>query len=281
MKLKLEQLETRLQALIEVRLVSALPGFQIEDLVIQKLASAMKNNLIDDSEGNKLVPNVFTLVVNPRSVERWQQPKLLDAMINSLKIVGEEAGLKFSAVPTISIMQNPQQDESVVDIVASHQLESAEETRGMTPAKDVPASTDKKTFPQNAFLIVDGVKVFPLTEPVVNIGRRLDNQLVIDDPRISRNHAQLRAIKGRFVIFDLNSTGGTFVNGQRTSQSVMYPGDVISLAGVPLVFGQDNPPPRPDLADTNPLNEASGERPTAFLQRKTGKLDKKDETKEE
>ena len=274
MKLKLEQLESRLQALIEVRLVSVLPGFQVEDLVIQKLASAMKNNLVDDPDGNKLVPNVFTLVVNPQSVERWQQPKLLDAMINSLKIVGEEAGLKFSAVPTISIVQNPQQEESVVDVVASHQLETAEETRGMTPANDIPASTDKKTFPKNAFLIVDGVKVFPLTEPVVNIGRRLDNQLVIDDPRISRNHAQLRAIKGRFVIFDLNSTGGTFVNGQRTSQSVMYPGDVISLAGVPLVFGQDNPPPRPDLADTNPLNEASGERPTAFLQRKTGKTDK-------
>ena len=274
MKLKLEQLESRLQALIEVRLVSVLPGFQVEDLVIQKLASAMKNNLVDDPDGNKLVPNVFTLVVNPQSVERWQQPKLLDAMINSLKIVGEEAGLKFSAVPTISIVQNPQQEESVVDVVASHQLETAEETRGMTPANDTPASTDKKTFPKNAFLIVDGVKVFPLTEPVVNIGRRLDNQLVIDDPRISRNHAQLRAIKGRFVIFDLNSTGGTFVNGQRTSQSVMYPGDVISLAGVPLVFGQDNPPPRPDLADTNPLNEASGERPTAFLQRKTGKTDK-------
>jgi pSer/pThr/pTyr-binding forkhead associated (FHA) protein len=108
----------------------------------------------------------------------------------------------------------------------------------------------------------------------------LDNQLVIDDPRISRNHAQLRAIKGRYVIFDLNSTGGTFVNGQRTSQSVMYPGDVISLAGVPLVFGQDNPPPRPDLADTNPLSEASAERPTAFLNRKTGKLDKEDEKKE-
>jgi pSer/pThr/pTyr-binding forkhead associated (FHA) protein len=108
----------------------------------------------------------------------------------------------------------------------------------------------------------------------------LDNTLVIDDPRISRNHAQLRAIKGRYIIFDLNSTGGTFVNGQRTSQSVLYPGDVISLAGVPLVFGQDNPPPRPDLADTNPLSEASSERPTAFLNRKTGKLDEEDKEKD-
>lgn len=121
------------------------------------------------------------------------------------------------------------------------------------------------TLPENAFLIVEGVKVYPLSQTVVNIGRRLDNQLVIDDPRVSRNHAQLRAIKGRFVVFDLNSTGGTFVNGQRASQSVLYPGDVISLAGVTLIFGQDNPPPRPDLKDTAPLQSAASDRPTAFL----------------
>jgi hypothetical protein len=213
-------------------------------------------------------------------VERWQQTKLLDAMINSLKTVGEEAGLKFSAPPTISIVQNSQQQENIVDVVASHQLESAADTRGMTPPIDDSKSAAQESPPLNAFLIVDGIKVFPLLESVINIGRRLDNKLVIDDPRISRNHAQLRAIKGRYVIFDLNSTGGTFVNGQRTSQSVLYPGDVISLAGVPLVFGQDNPPPRPDLADTNPLNDASAERPTAFLNRKTGKLDEDEKDKD-
>ena len=126
-------------------------------------------------------------------------------------------------------------------------------------------------IPDNAFLIVEGVKVHALNEPVVNIGRRLENQLVIDDPRVSRNHAQLRAIKGRFVLFDLNSTGGTFVNGQRTSQTVLYPGDVISLAGVALIFGQDNPPPRPDLANTAPLESEPGasERPTATLEQNT------------
>ena len=270
MKLKLEQLESRLQALIEVRLVSALPGFQIEDLMVQKLAGAMKSNLVEDSAGNKLMPNVYTLIVNPRSAEQWQQPKLLEAMIRSLKTVGEEAGLKFTSPPTISIVQDIQKGDNEIDVVASHQMETTEETRGMTPVGESAETEDKSSIPDSAFLIVDGVKVFPLTQSVINIGRRLDNQLVIDDPRISRNHAQLRAIKGRFVIFDLNSTGGTFVNGQRTSQSVMYPGDVISLAGVPLVFGQDNPPPRPDLANTSPLNEASGERPTAFLNRKTG-----------
>jgi pSer/pThr/pTyr-binding forkhead associated (FHA) protein len=93
--------------------------------------------------------------------------------------------------------------------------------------------------PSSAFLIVNGTHIYSLTQTVVNIGRRPDNQLVIDDGRISRVHAQLRAIKGRYVIFDLDSLGGTFVNDQRVHQCLLYPGDVISLAGVPLVFGQD------------------------------------------
>jgi hypothetical protein len=46
---------------------------------------------------------------------------------------------------------------------------------------------------------------------------------------------------------------------------------VISLAGVALIFGQDNPPPRPDLATTSPLNPDPGtsERPTATLEHNT------------
>jgi hypothetical protein len=65
------------------------------------------------------------------------------------------------------------------------------------------------------------------------------------------------------------------VNGQRANQTVLYPGDVISLAGVALIFGQDNPPPRPDLIETSPL-QASAERPTAILKdRSTAKMKKK------
>ncbi len=112
---------------------------------------------------------------------------------------------------------------------------------------------DPVRIPEDAFVIVDGVKVIPLTTPLVRIGRRLENNLVLDDPRVSRTHAELRAINGRYVLFDLNSTGGTFVNGLRITQSVVYPGDVISLAGVNLVYGQKNPPPRIDLKETSPL----------------------------
>src|SRR5574341_959957 len=108
--------------------------------------------------------------------------------------------------------------------------------------KEPEAPKTEDAIPENAYLIIDGVRIQPLKEAVVNIGRRLENQVVIDDPRISRQHAQLRAIRGHYVLFDLNSTGGTFVNGQRTTQTVLYPNDVISLAGLILVFGQDLEP---------------------------------------
>jgi len=127
------------------------------------------------------------------------------------------------------------------------------DTSQENPVSEEAEVTDPVRIPEDAFVIVDGVKVIPLTQPLIRIGRRLENSLVLDDPRISRTHAELRAINGRYVLFDLNSTGGTFVNGLRITQSVVYPGDVISLAGVNLVYGQKNPPPRLDLKDTSPL----------------------------
>jgi pSer/pThr/pTyr-binding forkhead associated (FHA) protein len=105
-------------------------------------------------------------------------------------------------------------------------------------------------IPPNAFFVIDGVKFYPLVKAVINIGRRLENDLVIDDPRVSRSHAQLRAIEGHYVLFDLSSTGGTFVNGSRVSETIIYPNDAISLGGVTLNFHQDDPPPRTDLIDT-------------------------------
>src|SRR5689334_3532114 len=105
-------------------------------------------------------------------------------------------------------------------------------------------------IPLNAFFVIDGVKIYPLVRSVINIGRRLENDLVIDDPRVSRNHAQLRAVEGNYVIFDRNSTGGTFVNGSRVSETIIYPNDSISLGGIILTYYQDDPPPRPDLIDT-------------------------------
>ena len=269
--LRLDQLEAKIQKLVEDQLAGILPGVKLEDRVIQRLATAVRENIVQQKDDRAIAPNEFTLIVSTDTSPMWKEQSTIDALKKIISTAVRDVGLKFTTQPSIIITTDDTFSAEEIKVVASHKLEPVADTQGMqmsTTHEDIEAG---ENIPENAFLIVEGVKVHPLNQMVVNIGRRLENQLVIDDPRVSRNHAQLRAIKGRFVLFDLNSTGGTFVNGQRTSQTVLYPGDVISLAGVALIFGQDNPPPRPDLANTAPLDSEPGtsERPTATLEHNT------------
>lgn len=270
----IDQLEAKLQQLFEQKLSSLLPGVNIEDQFINKLSTVLKNNINEQKLENAVLPSVITLIVSPEDASLWKNPDLLSALKNIVELVSKDAGIKIETEPVITVAVDETITSHQVMVIASQKLESVEETKEMgTNSRNMNENDqerDNEAFPENAFLIVEGVRVYPLKLPVINIGRRLENQLVIDDPRISRNHAQLRAINGRFVLFDRNSTGGTFVNSQRTNQTVLYPGDVISLAGVALIFGQDNPPPRPDLTDTSPLqNQNQESRPTATLEQHT------------
>lgn len=269
MNAKLDQLESKLQTLFEDQIMAVLPGLSVEDRIIQKLTLALKQNIVDQKNNGPVAPNIFTLIVATELASMWQEPRVLDAFKNVISTAVRDVGLKLQSPPIITVTTDDSYSGREISVIASHKLEPVEDTKGMVIDTD-KSDKNTETIPENAFLIVEGVKVYPLKDTVVNVGRRLENHLVIDDPRISRNHAQLRAINGRYVLFDLNSTGGTFVNGQRTSQTVLYPGDVISLAGVALIFGQDNPPPRPDLMDTSPSKDSTiNERPTASLDQST------------
>jgi FHA domain-containing protein len=265
MPLSIDELEKRLQSLIEINLLSILPGQKAQTLIVHQLANAIKTTA--GSVADHAAPDVYTLVVHPDSAANWSHdPNLLEGLAKVLRTVADETGLHLVDTPTISIATDPSLDRDGLRVMASHRMEKVIDTQAMQPEE--AAQSD---MPKNAFLIIGGIKVFQLDKSVINIGRRADNHLVLDDPRISRYHAQIRATKGRFVLFDLNSTGGTYVNGQRINQTVLYPGDVISLAGLPIIFGQDNPPPFARAGDTGPISISASERATAIL-RNTSEL---------
>lgn len=72
--------------------------------------------------------------------------------------------------------------------------------------------------------------VFPLEGDQLIIGRDAVNAIAINDAEVSRKHSRLTFQGGKYVIEDLGSTNGTFVNGQRlVSSTVLKPGDVVSL----------------------------------------------------
>ncbi len=58
-------------------------------------------------------------------------------------------------------------------------------------------------------------RIFPLSGDGFTLGRDLDNQVIIQDPEISRNHLRFSAVDGGYCVEDLNTTNGTFVNGER------------------------------------------------------------------
>jgi pSer/pThr/pTyr-binding forkhead associated (FHA) protein len=115
-----------------------------------------------------------------------------------------------------------------------------------TEAPPIVEEPANETPPKGAFFMVEGSRHFPLDRPLINIGRRLDNQLVLEDPHISRRHAQLRARGYRYVLYDLNSTAGTRVNGKQVQDWVLRPGDVVTLGTVQLIYGEDPKGP-PDV----------------------------------
>ncbi|MFZ0180280.1 MAG: FHA domain-containing protein [Candidatus Dormiibacterota bacterium] len=70
----------------------------------------------------------------------------------------------------------------------------------------------------------------PLRPPVVEVGRAEESQVVLADPFVSRQHAELRWHRdGGWELLDLKSHNGTFVNGQLISEAWLHDGDVIGI----------------------------------------------------
>ena len=76
------------------------------------------------------------------------------------------------------------------------------------------SQVDKLSSEENAYLVINS-QIFPLQRITTNIGRKLENDLVIQDALVSRLHAQIRYEEGQFVLYDMESTGGTFVNNKK------------------------------------------------------------------
>jgi predicted ester cyclase len=70
----------------------------------------------------------------------------------------------------------------------------------------------------------------PLPAKTIRIGRRPDNDIVVSDLGVSKQHAELRRDPaGSFEIIDLGSHGGTYVNGERITRKMLTEQDVISI----------------------------------------------------
>jgi len=84
--------------------------------------------------------------------------------------------------------------------------------------------------------VIKGQRVL-VRAPVVNIGRADYNDIVLPDPSVSTVHAKLQRREGVWVLVDLDSTNGTFVDGERVKgEGPLAPGAIVRFGDVQLVF---------------------------------------------
>jgi pSer/pThr/pTyr-binding forkhead associated (FHA) protein len=86
-----------------------------------------------------------------------------------------------------------------------------------------------------AWLEIDG-KRYPVRASGTTIGRTADSDIRLSDELASRRHARIEQRNSEFVITDLNSTNGTYVNGRRVHQQPLRGGDEIRVGRIQMRF---------------------------------------------
>ncbi len=103
-----------------------------------------------------------------------------------------------------------------------------------------------------AYLTVDGEVIYEIApNSVLNIGRLDTNDIVLDDYKVSREHAVLKFGKSDIMLVDLASTHGSYVNGEKIDRSVINFGDTIRIVSHEIIL--TNEKPREMLSDTGSL----------------------------
>lgn len=85
-------------------------------------------------------------------------------------------------------------------------------------------------------LVLPSGERFVLGDTVITIGRLTDSVLVLEDPNVSRQHAEIRPSGNGFVLADLGSTNGSKVNGIKVSERVLQDGDELTFGSTSFRF---------------------------------------------
>jgi pSer/pThr/pTyr-binding forkhead associated (FHA) protein len=101
------------------------------------------------------------------------------------------------------------------------------------------------------------LREIPFDKDVLTVGRKEDNDIVIDNPAISSHHCRLAHQGGTYFVEDLDSTNGTFVNQKRIKKSGLHHNDAVGVAKHSLIFLEDAPPDEARPAAAPPSSEAT------------------------
>jgi len=220
----LDRFERRLEGLVSGAFARA---FKAEVQPVE-IASALQRECDDRaaivSRGRTMVPNDFVIELGPHDHDRLAQYE--EALAREFAGVVHEhaAEQRYQFVGPVTVKFN-----------RAEELETGMfRVRSRVVAGVMPLS-EPEVSQVNSWLEING-RQQPMSKSVVIIGRGSEGvDLRIDDPGVSRRHAEIRA-GFTTTITDLGSTNGTIVNGQLISQVALEDGDEIVLGNSVMIY---------------------------------------------
>ena len=197
-----------------------------------------------------IVPNFYDLHLHPSDYAAFASyaSSLEDDLAHGVLARARHERYTLVARPRVRVISDDSTRRGEIRVAANVVDERGDRLRDAAP---IPASSDTMVFERptgadapdsarRAYLLVStrGSRPvqFDLGGPLIGIGRASDNDVIVDDPMVSRHHCQLKLQHGAYSFADLGSRNGSTVNGQPVSEIALGPGDIIRIGDTDIEF---------------------------------------------
>jgi hypothetical protein len=222
-----------------------LGGRRLEPVTIaRRLVRAMEDEQTI-SAGKVFVPNVYRIGLNTTTFQDFVSFKepLQGELAAYLIEEAEKRGFHFVGRPHVTLQPDPGVAAGRLVIhtaLAGGSPLDADElqiTQALRADEIEGAAAQRQAAAREPLTLATNERVIALDNPPVSVGRSLDNDVILQQPSVSRHHAQVIFRHGRWLLRDLGSTHGSWVNGHRLGAGqdcILRAGDVVSLGDAVL-----------------------------------------------
>ena len=185
----------------------------------RRLARAMDSQRTIDIRGRTVVPNQFAIALSEDDHSRFEgvSDSLTRELSDAAREHARDEGYAFMGPVTVEL--------EIADSLRKGRFEIE------AILKEGPGGTGA-----GGLVVVGSTERYPLAGGTATVGRGADCQIIVDDPNVSRRHAEIRADGDAYVLDDLGSTNGTRVNGVVVDKQRLADGDEIAIGNQKFRF---------------------------------------------
>ena len=208
-----------------------------------ELASALQREVDDRASvldrDRTVIPNVFHIELSHHDYTRLAVFK--DALASELAtLVTNYAGEQHYTLlgqTRVTMSEDDELETGIFRVRSEAKAEVTSKVGAVQPiAAESPAAGAGEASPGGGQPRLEvGGQAYPLVRAITVLGRGTDADIRVEDPGVSRKHCEI-VVGTPALVRDLNSTNGTFLDGQRITESALADGAVVKIGGTSLVY---------------------------------------------